>query len=169
MAEGLKEDRYPMPARKRHSGIIREIFRTQYKDGQDEVDFVREDIVTFAQKPNIELPRNPDDSIYSFRYRTNLPIEIMSVAPDGKTWIIRSVGRSKYRFVLVSEAPPTANPNLAVTKIADATLGIITKYAFNDEQAVLARARYDRSSLVIPALEQEFQRACRMDIPRRSA
>lgn len=158
-----------MPARKRHSGIIREIFRTQYKDGQDEVDFVREDIVTFAQKPNIELPRNPGDSIYSFRYRTNLPIEIMSVAPDGKTWIIRSVGRSKYRFVLVSEAPPTANPNLAVTKIADATLGIITKYAFNDEQAVLARARYDRSSLVIPALEQEFQRACRMDIPRRSA
>lgn len=133
-----------MTARNRYSRIIQEIFRTKYRDGQNEVDFVREDIVTFAQELNIELPRNLGDLIYSFRYRTDLPVEILSKAPDGKTWIIRSVGRSKYRFVLVNDAPLTANPNLSVTKIPDATPGIIAKYAFNDEQAVLARVRYNR-------------------------
>lgn len=133
-----------MTARNRYSRIIQEIFRAKYRDGQNEVDFVREDIVTFAQELNIELPRNLGDLIYSFRYRTDLPVEILSKAPDGKTWIIRSVGRSKYRFVLVNDAPLTANPNLSVTKIPDATLGIIAKYAFNDEQAVLARVRYNR-------------------------
>ena len=36
------------------------------------------------------------------------------------------------------------NPNLAVIKIPNATLGIIGKYAFSDEQALLARVRYNR-------------------------
>ena len=43
-----------MTARNRYSGIIQEIFRAKYRDGRDEVDFVREDIVTFAQELNIE-------------------------------------------------------------------------------------------------------------------
>ena len=59
-------------------------------------------------------------------------------------WIIRSAGRSKYQFVLVADEPLTPNPNLAVTKVPDATPGIIAKYAFSDEQAVLALARYNR-------------------------
>ena len=133
-----------MPARNRYSKIILEIFRAKYEDGQDEVAFVREDIVTFARKLNIELPKNLGDVIYSFRYRADLPADILSEAPDGKTWIIRSVGRSKYSFALVSDAPLAPNPNLAVTKIPDATPGIIAKYSFSDEQAVLARVRYNR-------------------------
>ena len=44
----------------------------------------------------------------------------------------------------MSDAPLIPNPNLAVTKIPDSTPGIITKYAFSDEQAVLARVRYNR-------------------------
>jgi len=36
------------------------------------------------------------------------------------------------------------NPNLAETKVPDATPGIVAKYAFNDEQALLARLRYNR-------------------------
>lgn len=53
-------------------------------------------------------------------------------------------GRSKYRFVLVSDTPLTPNPNLSVTRIPDSTPGLIEKYAFNDEQALLARVRYNR-------------------------
>ena len=34
--------------------------------------------------------------------------------------------------------------NLAVTKVPDCTPGIVAKYAFNDEQALLARVRYNR-------------------------
>ncbi len=79
-----------------------------------------------------------------FRYRTALPSSILAEAPAGETWIIRPAGRSRYQFVLVADRPLIPNPNLAVTKIPDATPGIIAKYAFNDEQAVLARIRYNR-------------------------
>ena len=133
-----------MPAHNRNAAIILEIFRAKYKPGRHEVDFNREDIVTFADKLNINLIKNLGDLIYSFRYRADLPDEILSKAPDGKTWIIRPAGRSKYRFVLVSDAPLVPNPNLAVTKIPDSTPGIIAKYAFSDEQAVLTRVRYNR-------------------------
>ena len=106
--------------------------------------FERNDIATFASKLSIELPKNLGDLIYSFRYRTELPTSILEVAPEGETWIIRPAGRGKYRFVLVTDIPLAPNPNLAVTKIPDATPGIISKYAFSDEQALLARVRYNR-------------------------
>jgi hypothetical protein len=93
---------------------------------------------------NVDLPKNLGDLIYSFRYRADLPTSILNTAPDGETWIIRPAGRSKYRFVLASDVPLTPNSNLTVTKIPDATPGIIAKYAFSDEQAVLARVRYNR-------------------------
>ena len=92
----------------------------------------------------IDLPRNLGDLIYSFRYRTVLPASILEVAPRGETWIIRPAGRSRYRFVLVDDVPLVPNPSLAVTKIPDSTPGMIAKYAFSDEQAVLARVRYNR-------------------------
>ena len=108
------------------------------------VEFEREDIVTFASQLNIRLPKNLGDVVYSFRYRTALPDSILAEAPTGETWIIRPAGISRYRFVLVKDIPLVPNPNLAVTKIPDATPGIIERYAFNDEQAVLTRIRYNR-------------------------
>ncbi len=92
----------------------------------------------------IDLPKNLGDLVYSFRYRTELPPSILARAPAGEAWIIRPAGRSKYRFVLIADVPLTPNPNLAVTKVPDATPGIIAKYAFSDEQALLARVRYNR-------------------------
>ncbi len=44
----------------------------------------------------------------------------------------------------MSDIPLTPNPNLSVTKVPDSTPGIIAKYAFSDEQALLARVRYNR-------------------------
>lgn len=38
----------------------------------------------------------------------------------------------------------TPNPTWAETKVPDATPGIIAKYAFTDEQALLAKLRYNR-------------------------
>ncbi len=108
------------------------------------MDFEREDIVTFANALEIRLPKNLGDLVYTFRYRSDLPSSIRATAPDGEEWIIRSAGRSKYRFVLVTDIPLIPNPNLTVTKIPDSTPGMIAKYAFNDEQAVLARVRYNR-------------------------
>ena len=144
MAGGLIERRPPIPSPNRYAAIIEAIFHAKYERGHRAVDFAREDIVTFASALNVSLPKNLGDLIYSFRYRTDLPASILAEAPDGETWIIRSAGRSRYRFVLVSAAPLAPNPNLAVTKIPDSTPGIIAKYAFSDEQAVLTRVRYNR-------------------------
>ena len=108
------------------------------------MEFEREDISAFASELGFDPPKNLGDVLYSFRNRTKLPSGILAEAPDGKTWIIRSVGHSKYCFVLVPDVPLVPNPNLAVTKVPDATPGIVAKYAFNDEQAVLARVRYNR-------------------------
>ena len=141
-AEAREE--YVIRSRTRYSAIIEAIFEAKFRPGKREVEFEREDIVTFASRLHVDLPKNLGDLIYSFRYRTELPSSILEKAPDNETWIIRAAGRSKYRFVLVRDAPLTPNPNLAVTKVPDSTPGIIAKYAFNDEQAVLARVRYNR-------------------------
>ena len=144
MAGGLSERGPPIPSQNRYAAIIKAIFHAKYERGRREVDFAREDIVTFASELGIGLPKNLGDLIYSFRYRTDLPASILAEASGGETWIIRPAGRSKYRFVLVGDAPLAPNPNLAITKIPDSTPGIIAKYAFSDEQAVLARVRYNR-------------------------
>ncbi len=106
--------------------------------------FERDDIADFASSLDIDLPENLGDLIYSFRYRTELPASILAVAPEGETWIIRPAGRGKYRFELVADVPLAPNPTLAITKIPDATRGIISRYSFSDEQALLSRVRYNR-------------------------
>ena len=134
----------PISTQSRYAAIIEAIFLAKHEHGQREVAFERQDIVAFASKLHISLPKNLGDLIYSFRYRTALPEGILAQAPKGETWIIRPAGRSKYRFVLAPDLEIAPNPNLAVTKIPDATPGIIAKYAFSDEQALLARVRYNR-------------------------
>ena len=127
-----------------YAPIIEKIFHSKFKPGTKEVDFEREDIVLFANKLKINLPKNLGDLIYSFRYRAAFPESIQASAGKGETWIIRPAGRSKYRFVLVPDRPLVPNENLAITKIPDATPGVIAKYALTDEQALLAKLRYNR-------------------------
>ncbi len=81
----------------------------------------------------------------SASYRFALPDAIRSRAPKGMTWIILPAGRSRYRF-LATEAEPqvAANNLLSVVKVPDSTPGVISMYALTDEQALLARLRYNR-------------------------
>jgi len=46
--------------------------------------------------------------------------------------------------VLVRDIPLLPNENMIAIKVPDSTPGIVVKYAFNDEQALLARVRYNR-------------------------
>lgn len=50
----------------------------------------------------------------------------------------------RYCFELVADQPIQPNAHLVVTKVPDATPGIVTKYAFDDEQALLTKVRYNR-------------------------
>jgi hypothetical protein len=128
----------------RYSSIIRGIFLSKFKKGVREIDFERQDIERLARKLRVRLPKNLGDLIYSFRYRAALPEEIQSTAGQSETWIIRAAGRSRYRFVLVRETPLTPSDGFAITKVPDSTPGVIAKYALTDEQALLAKVRYNR-------------------------
>jgi hypothetical protein len=127
-----------------YASIIEKIFFSKFKKGVKEFEFERKDIVQFGNELKIDLPKNLGDLIYSFRYRASLPKTIQSHAGEEEMWIIRPGGRSKYRFVLIPNIPLLPNKNMIVTKVPDATPGIVAKYAFNDEQAILAKVRYNR-------------------------
>jgi hypothetical protein len=127
-----------------YSSIIRHIFESRFRPGMTEVDFAREDIIRVAERLGVRLPKNVGDVIYSFRYRRPLPEAIQATAGPGQVWIIRTPRKAEYRFALVADRPFAPNPDLVVIKVPDATPGIVARYAFGDEQALLARVRYNR-------------------------
>ncbi len=127
-----------------YGSIIAHIFLSKFQAGMREVEFEREDIIRSSRELGLEQPKNLGDLIYSFRYRAALPQAIQSEAGEGEVWIIRPAGRSRYRFVLVQDRPLIPNENMVITKVPDATPGIIAKYSLSDEQALLARVRYNR-------------------------
>lgn len=128
----------------RYSQIIDAIFLKSYKKGKTKIPFTREDIVDTAQSLHIQLPKNIGDVLYSFRYRASLPESITKKALDGFEWIIRPGGRALYKIVLTKRTYFKPTEHLAETKILNATPGIINKYEMNDEQALLAKVRYNR-------------------------
>lgn len=133
-----------MARQKVYASIIESIFGSKYRQGMQAVEFSREEIVNFGNRLNISIPKNLGDLVYSFRYRAALPKSIQSTAGKSQAWIIRPAGRGKYRFVLVPDKPLVPNENMLLTKVPDSTPGVVAKYAFNDEQALLAKVRYNR-------------------------
>lgn len=128
----------------RYSAIIGTIFKNHYRPGKKQFEFSRDEFVETARSLNIALPKNLGDTIYSFRFRTALPPEIISTAPKGMEWVIELAGRALYRFRLAKLANIVPNPNMIAIKIPDATPEIIAAYALSDEQALLAKVRYNR-------------------------
>lgn len=128
----------------RYSEIIEEVFRRHYRKGSARLPFAREEFVEIAHEKGIERIKNLGDAIYSFKYRVPLPTSIVETAPAGYEWGIFGAGRAKYEFRLVAPLDMTPRSNLLAIKIPDATPEIIGANALNDEQALLARVRYNR-------------------------
>lgn len=128
----------------RYEKLIEDIFLFGYKKDAKEIPFTKTQFEDTASKLKITLPKNVPDVIYSFRYRTNFPEKITQTAPDGFEWIIRGTGKGQYKFALVKKVSFNPTANFAETKILDSTPGIISKYAFDDEQALLAKVRFNR-------------------------
>ena len=106
--------------------------------------FKRDHLINAARDLDIKLPRNLGDILYSFRYRTPLPDSILETQPEGLEWIIEGAGRALYRFSLVRVNRIVPRNDLLAIKLPDATPEILTAYALNDEQALLAKVRYNR-------------------------
>ena len=128
----------------RYTRLLERIFHAKYSAEKTHIEFARDEMAEAAVALDLPLPKNLGDVIYTFRYRAPVPASILATAPAGRTWIIEPACIGRYRFALVHDLPLEPNPNLAETKIPDATPGMIAKYAFGNEQGVLARIRYNR-------------------------
>ncbi|MBI2346179.1 MAG: endonuclease [Deltaproteobacteria bacterium] len=128
----------------RYSSLVERIFVDRYKAGMTEMPFRREDLTKAAKALRIALPKNLGDVIYSMRYRTELPDAVTDTQPRGKEWVIEGKGKSEYAFRLVTISQIVPNPHMAAIKIPDATPEIVGAYALTDEQAILAKVRYNR-------------------------
>jgi hypothetical protein len=127
-----------------YSQLLEAIFNRHYTEGLSEIEFERAEITQVAEEFGIKLPKNIGDVLYSFRYRVPLPPNIIAKAPEGYEWIIRPAGRSRYKFIAVKYSVILPSEILVQTKIPDATPGVIDRYSLNDEQALLAKLRYNR-------------------------
>lgn len=128
----------------RYDVIIERVFKKHHSAKVDSFQFTRKEFEDTAVELKIELPKNIGDVLYSFRYRKDLPKGIGQTATEGREWIIEGAGRAKYRFRLASANRIVPSTNLVTIKIPDSTPEIISAYAQSDEQALLAKVRYNR-------------------------
>lgn len=129
----------------RYDQLIVEVFQAHYRGPRTrQFKFQRTEVESCAKSLGIALPKNIGDVIYSFRYRKKLPAEIRQTETKGKHWVIEGAGTGSYRFVLRPLANIVPRDDMACIRIPDATPQIILGYALNDEQALLARLRYNR-------------------------
>ncbi len=128
----------------KYEKILVQIFNNHFKTGMTEFEFDRIEFSAVAQELKITEPKNLGDLIYSFRFRTNLPEEISKTAPEGKIWRIQLAGKGHYKFSISDEDKIIPNKLLEEINIPDSTPGLISLYAYSDEQALLAILRYNR-------------------------
>lgn len=132
------------PKKNRYSEIIEEVFKRHYRKGVRRFGFEREEFEEIAHEKGIERIKNLGDAIYAFKYRVSLPTSILETAPEGYEWGVFGVGRAKYEFRLVAPLDMTPRASKLAIKVPDATPEIIGAYALGDEQALLAKVRYNR-------------------------
>lgn len=128
----------------RYGKLVSRVFWRGYSEGCESIPFVRSDLERAATEEGIALPKNLGDVIYSFRFRGNLPPDILATQRNGREWIIELAGRSKYRFVMARMNRILPRSDLAETKLPDATPELIGRNALSDEQSLLAKTRYNQ-------------------------
>src|ERR1035437_7774105 len=137
----------PESQENRYKRLLEHIFFDKkfgaYKEGDKEIEFARGDLERAAKALRIDLPKNLGDVVDAIRYRTALPKKIIAIQPEEMEWVIEGVGRARYKFCLVPINRIVPNLQLRAIKVPDATPEIIAAYALNDEQALLAKVRYN--------------------------
>jgi len=124
--------------------IIRRVFRNNHGAGGENVPFERHEIEHAAEELGVDVPKNLGDVVYAFKYRKELPSFIQEKAPENMNWVLVGRGSAQYAFELRAEARIQPDDMLVVANIPDATPGIVDRYALDDEQALLAKLRYNR-------------------------
>jgi hypothetical protein len=126
-----------------YKALLEKIFLDRYEKGTKDVAFKRTDLEQTAKKMGLD-PKNLGDVVYAVRYRIPMPDKIIAMQPKGMQWVIEGAGKGAYVFKLVRINRIVPNPELTKIKIPDSTPEIISAYALSDEQALLAKVRYNR-------------------------
>jgi len=144
----------PVNADARRAGqyeqIIESIFHRHFKQGLEGFEFDREEIDEAARSLHEQgkiaraKVKNLGDVVYSYRHRRNLPSSILATQPEGRGWLILGAGDARYRFQLSRLPVILPSRGRLAIPIPDATPEIVAKYKLQDEQALLAKIRYNR-------------------------
>ena len=87
-------------------------------------------------------------------------------ASEGYEWIIRLAGRAVYRMALARIVRIVPTPGRVRIKIPDATPQIVIEHAQGDEQALLAKVRYNRLiDLFLGIVTYSLQSHLRTSVP----
>ncbi len=128
----------------RYASLLAAIFAHHHRPGAKSFEFPRDELETTAATLGIKLPKNLGDLIYSFRFRSVMPESITATAEPGQQWVIELAGRSIYRVVQRKISRIAPDPSYHRIKVPDATPEIVAAHAATDEQALLAKVRYNR-------------------------
>jgi hypothetical protein len=129
----------------KYDKLIEKVFFDNFEPGAKRIAFTREELAAASNALGLPTAKNLGDIPYSYRFRKELPAKVKEACPDGKEWIIVGTGVANYEFRIASPAKLQPSTNLKKIKIPDATPEILKKYAAGtDEQALLARIRYNR-------------------------
>jgi hypothetical protein len=127
-----------------YDSIITEVFRAHFKKGAKNFQFEREELRNTGTRLGVSVPKNLGDVLYAYRYRRQLPEPIRKTCSDGMEWIISGVGAGRYAFRLVPVTRIEPQAGRYQIKVPDATPEIVAQHALSDEQALLAKVRYNR-------------------------
>lgn len=136
--------RSPSDAATRYVKIMEALFSNHGADRVEFFEWDRSEISNIADALGVAVPSNIGDNIYSIRHgRELLPESILALAAP-KHWLLLPNGKSKYKFVKAKNGNFRPDTSLRAIKIPNSTPQIVERYALGDEQAVLARIRYNR-------------------------
>ena len=143
--EDILSDEAPLNEKTLYDLVILSIFnekRALVSPQSDEVFFTTQDVHRTIAEQSFEIS-NPPDIAYTYRTnRRDLPAAILS---SGNWSIEAAPGKGNYVFRRLDRSPYIDIPeDLATIRILDGTPGIVVKHQKSDEQALLARVRYNR-------------------------
>ena len=124
--------------------IIAKIFADHFKPGLYEVPFRRDELVAAAEALGEARPKNLGDIVYSLRYRVPLPANVREAALPNTEWAIFPGGNAVYVLRAVPFNLIEPRRGIRTVRLPDSTPGVIARYAMSDEQALLAKLRYNR-------------------------
>ena len=126
---------------KEYDQVIVELFRRLHSKGERRLAFSKKDVERVVADLGLEI-RNIPDIAYTYRTgRSTLPAEVLRTGH----WAIDGAGKGKYVFVKLNRSPYLDLPeDMEKIALLDATPQILLKFQSSDEQALLARIRYNR-------------------------